>query len=141
LMCNYSGLLPLMGKMDGLQAPTSSINYPVGLAIVVMISVQVIGAKELGPKAFKRLISPYVFVFPLMLIDEFVKPMSMSLRLYGNTFGDEQVVEVLSELIPVALPVAMQFLVILLGLIQAVVFSLLAAIYITEACELEEEHL
>lgn len=141
LICNYSGLLPFAGMVDGFQAPTSDINYPAGMAILVIILVQAIGIREhRGMGTYKRMIQPFIFMLPLMLMDELAKPISLTLRLYGNTFGDEQVVEVLRELCPIGLPVAMQFLVILLGLIQALVFSLLTAIYIGEATE-KENHL
>lgn len=136
LICNYSGLLPLMGKANGMQAPTSDINFPLGMALVVLIALQVISVREhRGLKAYKRLVSPFVFMLPLMLIDDIAKPLSLTFRLYGNTFGDEEVVHIFGELVPIGLPVLMQFLVVLFALIQALVFSLLTAIYIGEFCE------
>lgn len=141
LICNYSGLLPFAGIAPGFQAPTSDINFPAGMAILVIILVQAIGIREhRGMGTYKRMIQPFVFMLPLMLMDELAKPISLTFRLYGNTFGDEQVVDVLRELCPLGLPVIMQFLVILLALIQALVFSLLTAIYIGEATE-KETHL
>ena len=76
-----------------------------------------------------------------MLIEQFVRPLSLTLRLYGNIYGEEAVVHAFFNLIPIGLPVVMQFLSVLMGLIQALVFSLLAAIYIKEAMPEEEEHL
>ena len=138
LICNYSGLLPFAGQAPGFQAPTSDINFPAGLALLVIILVQLIGIREHhGMGTYKRMIQPFVFILPLMLMDELAKPISLTFRLYGNTFGDEQVVDVLRELCPVLLPVVMQFLVVILALIQAVVFALLTAIYIGEAVEKE----
>ena len=138
LICNYSGLLPFAGHAPGFQAPTSDINFPAGLALMVIILVQLIGLREhRGMGTYKRMIQPFIFIFPLMLMDELAKPISLTFRLYGNTFGDEQVVDVLRELCPVLLPVVMQFLVVILALIQAVVFALLTAIYIGEAVEKE----
>lgn len=142
LICNYSGLLPLAGMVPGFAAPTSVINFPAGFAIIVFFALQIISVKEHKQRAFKRFFEPVAFVFPLLIIDEFVKPMSLCLRLYGNTSGDERVVEVFRELCPLALPVVAQFLIILLALIQALVFSLLTAIYISEVCESGgEDHL
>ncbi len=138
LICNYSGLLPLSGHAPGFQAPTSDINFPAGLALMVIVLVQLIGIREhRGMGTYKRMFQPFIFIFPLMLMDELAKPISLTFRLYGNTFGDEQVVDVLRELCPVLLPVVMQFLVVILALIQAVVFALLTAIYIGEAVEKE----
>ncbi|MDD5823365.1 MAG: F0F1 ATP synthase subunit A [Firmicutes bacterium] len=137
LICNYSGLLPLMGKAHGMQAPTSNINFPLGMAIVVFLALQIIGVIEHRSvvKAYKRLVSPFFFMLPLMLIDEFARPLSLTFRLYGNTFGDEEVVHIFGDLCPIGLPVIMQFMVVLFALIQALVFSLLTAIYIEEVCE------
>lgn len=138
LICNYSGLLPFAGHAPGFQAPTSDINFPAGLALMVIVLVQLIGIREhRGMGTYRRMIQPFVFILPLMLMDELAKPISLTFRLYGNTFGDEQVVDVLRELCPVLLPVVMQLLVVILALIQAIVFALLTAIYIGEAVEKE----
>lgn len=138
LICNYSGLLPFAGKAPGFQAPTSDMNFPAGLALLVIILVQIIGIREhRGMGTYKRMIQPFVFILPLMVMDELAKPISLTFRLYGNTYGDEMVVDVLRDLCPVLLPVVMQFLVVILALIQAVVFALLTAIYIGEAVEKE----
>lgn len=140
LLYNYSGLLPLAGKLPFLKAPTGSINGPAGLAIVVFFAVQIIGMRENhGIRFYKHLFTPVAFVFPLMVLEEFVHPLSLTLRLYGNVFGEESVIEALSELVPIGVPVVMQALSILMGAIQALVFSLLSAIYIQEAVEALEE--
>lgn len=142
LVCNYSGLLPLSGHLPGLAAPTSSINFPAGLAIVVFFSVQIIGIRENhGLGYFKHLLQPVAFLFPIMLLEEFVRPLSLTLRLYGNIFGEEAVASSFFELVPLGIPVIMQALSVLMGAIQALVFALLAGIYIAEAAEHgAEEH-
>ena len=81
------------------------------------------------------------FLFPIMLVEEFVRPLSLTLRLYGNIFGEEKVTESFFHLVPLGIPVIMQLLSILMGAIQALVFALLAGIYISEAAEHgAEEH-
>ncbi len=136
LLCNYSGLLPMSGHIPGLAAPTSSINYPAGLAIVVFFAVQTIGIREThGLKYFKHLLQPVAFLFPLMILEEFVRPLSLTLRLYGNIFGEEAVSSSFFHLVPLGIPVIMQALSVLMGAIQALVFSLLAGVYISEAAE------
>jgi F-type H+-transporting ATPase subunit a len=112
------------------------------LAVVVFIAFNAIGIKEHhGLRYYKHWLQPFAFLLPLMLVEDFVKPVSLTFRLYGNVFGEETVTHELFELFPVGLPVVMQFLSVLMGLIQALVFSLLAAIYIKEAMPEEEEHL
>ena len=142
LLSNYSGLLPLSGHLPFLAAPTSSINFPAGLAIVVFFAVQIIGIREThGIKFYKHLFQPVAFLFPIMLVEEFVRPLSLTLRLYGNIFGEEKVTESFFHLVPLGIPVIMQLLSILMGAIQALVFALLAGIYISEAAEHgAEEH-
>lgn len=142
LICNYSGLLPMAGHLPGLAAPTSSINFPAALAIIVFFSVQIIGIREThGIKYFKHLFQPVAFLFPIMLLEEFVRPLSLTLRLYGNVFGEEAVVSSFFNLVPLGVPVIMQALSVLMGAIQALVFALLAGIYIAEAAEHgAEEH-
>jgi len=136
LICNYSGLIPLSGELPGLKAPTSSINFPAALAIIVFCCVQYIGVKEThGLKYYKHLLQPIALLLPLMLLEDIVKPISLTLRLYGNIFGEESVTSAFFNMIPLGLPVVMQIFSVLMGLIQAMVFSLLAGIYISEAAE------
>lgn len=134
LVCNYSGLLPLSGHIPGLAAPTSSINFPLGMALVVFVATIWVGLVEnRGPRYFKSLFKPVPFLFPIMLLEQLVHPVSLTLRLYGNIYGEEAVVASFFQLAPLGIPVIMQALSVLMGLIQALVFSLLAGIYISEA--------
>lgn len=73
-----------------------------------------------------------------MLIEQFVRPLSLTLRLYGNVFGEESVISSFFNMVPLGLPIPMQALSLLMGFVQAMVFSLLAAIYIGEAVETAE---
>ena len=143
LFCNYSGLLPGSGHINGVAAPTSSINCTAAMAITVFFATQFVGIREAhGLRYYKHLLKPFAFMLPLMLIEEFVRPVSLTLRLYGNIYGEHEVSTVFFELIPIGLPLVMQALSILMGLVQALVFSLLTAIYIHEAMPEEEgEHL
>lgn len=139
LLCNYSGLLPASGVLPGLKAPTSSINCTGAMAICVFFMTTWVGVREhRGPSYFKHLFQPFAFLFPLMLIEMFVRPLSLTMRLYGNVYGEETVTEQFFEMVPIGLPVVMQLLSVLMGLVQALVFSLLTAIYFTEAGEIEE---
>lgn len=142
LFCNYSGLLPAAGHIPGLAAPTSSINCPLALAIVTFVTMFYVGITEhRGLGYFKHYFMPFAFLFPLMIIEDLVKPVSLTFRLYGNVFGEHTVTSAFFDMIPIGLPVIMQFLGVLMGLIQALVFSLLTAVYIKEAMPEDEEHL
>ena len=142
LFCNYSGLLPAAGELPGLKPPTASINCTAAMAIFVFFMTMFVGIRaNRGPKYFKHLFKPFAFLFPLMVIEMVVRPLSLTMRLYGNVFGEETVTHQFFTMIPIGLPVVMQALSVLMGLVQALVFSLLTAIYFTEAGEIEGEEL
>lgn len=134
LLANYSGLLPMAGHLPGLAAPTSSLGVTAGLAICVFFATHIYGIKSHGLLGYgKSFFSPVAFIMPLLLIEEFVRPVSLSLRLYGNIFGEEAVASQFFSMIPLLVPLPMYFLSLLLGFVQALVFSTLAAVYISSA--------
>ncbi len=140
MLCNYSGLLPLSGKTPFQAAPTGSFNTPAALAIIVFCATQVVGFREYhGPRYLLSFFKPVAFLAPLMIIEQFTKPLSLTLRLYGNIYGEEAVTESFFELCPIALPVVLQALSVLMGAVQALVFSLLTAVYLAEVVEAAEE--
>jgi len=143
---NYMGLVP------GMKAPTSSLNTTVALAVCVFFYVQGIGIKENGILGYfdhlmgsPRDVVGWIMVplnLPLHILQEFIKPMSLSLRLFGNILGEDSLIATFAGLgilslsfihSPIGLPLQFPFflLSILLGTIQALVFSLLSTIYIS----------
>ncbi len=133
LASNYSGLIPGAGHTPGLQAPTSTLSVTAAFAIIVFFATHYYGIKAKGLSYFKHFIQPIPLLLPLNIVEEFVRPLSLSLRLYGNIFGEEMVVASLFALVPLFVPVPMMLLGIMFGLIQAFVFTLLAALYISTA--------
>ncbi len=135
LISNYSGMLPFSGHLPGLAAPTSVFNVTVGLAIIVFFATHINGFRVNKIHYLKHFVTPFAFLLPLLLIEEVVRPFSLAMRLYGNIYGEEMVVSQLFNLVPLGVPVVMQLLGVLFGLIQAFVFTLLSAIYISQATE------
>lgn len=133
LCSNYSGILPGAGHLPGLQAPTSTWSVTAALAVVVFFATHYYGVKAKGVGYFKHFLQPIPVLLPLNILEEFTKPLSLSLRLYGNVYGEEMVVAGLFSLLPLFLPIPMQVLGLLFGFIQAFVFTLLASVYITTA--------
>jgi len=133
LLFNWIGLIP------GLIAPTSNPNVPFGLAIVAFFCVHFIAIREAGIKSY---LMHYVgeplwlapLNIPLHIVGELVKPVSLAMRLLGNIFGDETVVAQLALLgisayfLPIQFP--MMIMGTFMGLLQALVFATLVAIYI-----------
>lgn len=133
---NYSGLFPGVGLTKYLKAPTSSLSVTAGLGIVTFFFLQAASIKAKGFKGYlKRFVSPMFFMLPLLILDEFIKPLSLSLRLYGNIFGEETVTEKLYEILPIGAPIIMMILSLLFCALQAIVFTTLVSIYLDEATE------
>ena len=137
LFANYSGILPGVGLTKYLRAPTSSLSVTLGLGVFTFVFLQIAGLKAGVKHYFKRFVSPIAFMLPLMVLDEFIKPASLALRLFGNVFGEETVTHNLYDLLPIGVPVIMMGLSLLLCAIQAVVFTMLTSIYLEEAVEAE----
>lgn len=133
LCSNYSGLLPLSGTLPGLKPPTSNVSVTGALAIVVFFLCIFLGLQTKGLGWFKHFLEPIPLLLPINILEQFTRPLSLALRLYGSIYGEEMVVASLAALVPFLLPLAMQVLGILFGAIQAFVFTLLASIYIEEA--------
>ncbi len=137
IVSNYSGLIPGVGLTDYVKAPTSSLSVTAGLGVVTFFFLQISGLRCGVRHYFKRFVSPMFFMLPLLVLDEFVKPASLALRLFGNVFGEETVTEELYGLLPIGAPVVMMVLSILFCALQALVFTMLTSIYLDEVTELE----
>ena len=145
LIANYMGLVP------GLMAPTSSINVTLGLALTTWVYYHVQGIKAQGLWAYLKHFavppgSP-VLLAPLMLVIEIIshlaRVMSLSLRLFGNIFGEELVILILFTIIPFLVPLPMMLLGLVTGGLQAFIFVLLSIIYLQGAVAVEhheDEH-
>jgi len=125
LFLNLSWFIP------GMQPPTMDLSTTLAFGLTTIIVVQLIGIREHGLGGYlKHWLSPNAAMAPLNVIEEAVKPVSLSLRLYGNMFGEEMVVVILGILVPVVVPSLIQLLGVLMGFIQAFVFTLLTITYI-----------
>ena len=140
LLFNY------MGQVPGMTAPTANPNVPISFAIIAFFSVHIIAIREAGFKSwFMHLVGEPIWLaplnFPLHLLGELIKPLSLAMRLLGNIFGEEMVVFQLITLaigigaifgvLPIPLQLPVMFLGLLFGLLQALVFWTLLAIYIS----------
>ena len=138
IFSNYSGLFPGVGLTDYVKAPTSSLSVTAGLGVVTFFFLQFAGLRCGVKHYFRRFVSPMFFMLPLLVLDEFIKPTSLALRLFGNVFGEEMVTEELYSIFPIGVPVVMIVLSILFCALQAMVFTMLTSIYLDEVTELEE---
>lgn len=137
LLSNYLGLVPTVGSHGSLFAPTGRWGTTVGLAGIVAVAVQIVAIKELGVWGW---IKHLLHLGPLSILEEFVRPFSLSLRLFGNIFGEETLLAVIVFMAPYFAPIPIMGLSLMFGAIQAIVFTTLTSIYIGGVLEAAREH-
>jgi F-type H+-transporting ATPase subunit a len=146
LVANVFGILPVtevvtlfFGKwfvhVPALEAPTADINTTAALALTVFFSVHFFGIRERGLSYFKRYFSPNPVFLPLNLMEELAKPLSLAIRLFGNTFGKATIVIILVSLMafPLIYPIPFLALGLFIAFVQAYIFALLTTFYIASA--------
>lgn len=148
--------LSLIGIVPGFISPTASTNTTVAFALMAFVFVQYMAISRVGLGSYlKHFLGEPLWLAPLMLplhiIGELARPLSLSIRLFGNIFGEETVVAVLILIVTQILvvkgnviPVPFQFPMVLFAifgaLVQSLVFSMLVSIYIAVALAGHEEH-
>jgi F-type H+-transporting ATPase subunit a len=116
-------------------APTNDINTTGCLAILTSLTYFSAGFKFKGIGYFKRYVKPTALLLPINIIEDFIKPLSLNFRLFGNILADELTVAVLCSLVPILIPVPIMILGLFASSVQALIFATLAAAYIGEVIE------
>ncbi len=135
----------LLGLVPGFMSPTSKLNVTIGCALVVFVYYHFQGIRAQGLfKYLKHFAGPVPLLAPLMIpievISHFSRPVSLSIRLFGNIFAEEVLIVIMASIIPFFLPLPFMAIAIFTAVIQSFVFVLLACIYIAGAVAHEEEH-
>ena len=139
LLSNLMGLIPIF------KSPTSNINVTFGCAITVFVYYHAQGIREQGLwKYLKHFAGPvwwlaWLFI-PVEIIGHFARPVSLSVRLFGNIFGEDTVILILFMLVPFVVPLPLMCLAIFTSLVQTLVFIMLSCVYIAGAVAHEESH-
>jgi F-type H+-transporting ATPase subunit a len=132
----------LLGLIPGFESPTANLNTTVSMAVVVFAMTHIVGVKVHGVKYFKQFMGPVWWLTPLMMPIEIIshlsRPLSLSVRLFGNIMGEDIVLAVVLLLVPLLVPLPVILLMIFTSCIQTLVFMLLAMMYIAGA--MEEAH-
>lgn len=152
LLSNWSGLLPFFGRITAFRAPTSDVNVTLGLALVAFVYFHYQGFRALGVRGylgkffvfsgFKEGLGAGVIALFVGLIEfllEFIKPVTLSMRLFGNIFGGEVALGVITALTIAIIPIGMLSLELLLNFVQALIFSTLMLMYTIIAMEGHDE--
>lgn len=132
----------LLGVFPGFESPTANLNTTVAMALVVFVLTHVIGIKVHGFKYIKQFMGPVWWMTPIMLPIEIVshlaRPLSLSVRLFGNIRGEDLVLAIVLMLVPFLMPLPVVILMIFTSIIQTLVFMMLSMIYISLA--MQEAH-
>jgi F-type H+-transporting ATPase subunit a len=138
----------LMGQIPGLGSPTGNINVPLALALTLWLYYHYQGIKANGPVNYLKhfavmpgvpiALAPMIFV--IEIISHLSRVLSLTLRLFGNIFGEHLVVLILASIVPFIVPLPIQALGLIVGPLQAFIFLTLGAIYLTAATHVDEHH-
>ncbi|HEX3000723.1 MAG TPA: F0F1 ATP synthase subunit A [Armatimonadota bacterium] len=135
----------IIGMVPGVTSPTASLNTTVALALITFVYVQYEGLRAHGLWGrLKMLAGPLPAIAPLMLpieiIGELARPVSLAIRLFGNIFGEDKVIVILAGMayfilpfLPIPYQLPMMLFGLFTGVVQALVFAMLAAVYISLA--------
>ena len=148
LICNWIGFIPsamhpgVSGEI--LPAPTSDVNLPLAMALLVVTWAHIEAFRARGFKGyFKHYTQPYVALTPINLVEEITKPITLTFRLFGNLFSGGLMIVVVAALLPIALgpfEIVWKPFDLFIGLIQAFIFMLLTIMYFGMAMSHDEEH-
>ena len=132
-VANSIGILPF------LVPPTSDVNTPLALALVVFFAIYYYGIRSKGwIRYFKELASP-IFMLPLEIVGQISRTLSLTMRLFGNVLSGDLIASILLSLVPLFIPLPLMGLSLLIGILQAYVFTALASVYVASAIEISEE--
>jgi F-type H+-transporting ATPase subunit a len=121
----------LFGVIPGFIAPTASLTTPAALAVCVFVAVPAFGVLNRGLRGYLRhYVRPTPIMLPFTIIGEVSRTVALAIRLFGNVLSGNLIVAILLSLAPLFFPVAMQAFGLLIGVIQAYVFAILALVYI-----------
>ena len=143
LIANWLALVPTGHDPEWVPPPASDVNLTYALALVVIVMVHVTGVRKRGAKHYyHHLFQPHWAMFPINLIEELAKPLTLALRLFGNIFSGVIMVSLIG-LFPAAIlwapEVIWKLFDAFIGLIQAFIFALLTIIYFSSVAPGEEE--
>ena len=143
LIANWLELIPSGEDPHVLPSPTADVNLTYAMAILVIVGVHVYSIRQRGLKGYvKHYFQPYPILFPLNVIEELTKPLSLALRLFGNIFAGGIMISLIT-LLPAWLfwgpTAAWKLFDMFIGVMQALIFALLTILYFGAAGEVHEE--
>jgi len=130
----FVGAASLCTVIPGYQTPTGSLSTTTALALSVFVAVPFFGIAEQGLGDYlKSYMKPTFIMLPFNIISEFSRTLALAVRLFGNMMSGAMIVAILLTITPFLFPILMTALGLLTGMVQAYIFSILAAVYIAAA--------
>jgi F-type H+-transporting ATPase subunit a len=127
-VANLGALIP------GFEPPTSSLSTTAALALCVFIAVPIFGIRDQGLRGYLRTYTePTLLMLPFNIISELSRTLALAVRLFGNMMSGGLIVAILLTITPFLFPIVMTALGLLTGMVQAYIFTILAAVYIAAA--------
>jgi len=120
--------------LPGYDPPTGSLSTTVALALCVFVAVPLFGIADQGVGGYlKSYVKPTVIMLPFNIISEISRTLALAVRLFGNMMSGAMIIAILLTITPFVFPIVMTLLGLLTGMVQAYIFSILAAVYIAAA--------
>jgi len=121
----------VLGVVPGFEPPTGSLTTTAALAICVFLAVPAFGIAREGLLGYLRgYLQPTPFMLPFTILGELSRTLALAVRLFGNIMSGTVIVAILLSVAPLFFPVVMQAFNLLIGVIQAYIFAILAIVYI-----------
>jgi F-type H+-transporting ATPase subunit a len=130
----FVALATLCTVIPGYEPPTGSLSTTAALALCVLVAVPFFGIEEQGLGGYLRsYLEPTVIMLPFNIVSELSRTLALAVRLFGNMMSGTMILAILLTITPFIFPIAMSALGLLTGMVQAYIFSVLAAVYIAAA--------
>jgi F-type H+-transporting ATPase subunit a len=130
----FIGASSLSSVIPGFEPPTGSLSTTVALALGVFVAVPVFGIAARGVGGYlKSYVQPTAIMLPFNIISQASRTLALAVRLFGNMMSGALIVGILVSITPLIFPVVMSALGLLIGMVQAYIFAILAAVYIAAA--------
>ena len=130
----FVALSALCTIIPGYEPPTASLSTTAALALCVFVAVPLFGIEDQGIGGYlKSYVEPTVIMLPFNLISELSRTLALAVRLFGNMMSGAMIIAILLTITPFLFPIIMTALGLLTGMVQAYIFTILAAVYIAAA--------
>jgi F-type H+-transporting ATPase subunit a len=138
----FVGAASLCTVIPGYQPPTGSLSTTAALALCVFVAVPLFGIEEQGMgKYLESYVKPTFIMLPFNIISEISRTLALAVRLFGNMMSGAMIIGILLTITPFVFPIVMTLLGLLTGMVQAYIFSILAAVYIAAATRVRKPRL